>query len=269
MSHISILGGTGMAGSALAREAALRGHTVTVAARHTGDIDDARFDGATRVRLDITTGQGVADAVAGADVVIYAVNATSAPRHAMCAGLRTTLDAVRSARPHTSSGGPLVVLPSIIGCEALPGAYYKAKVEQERILREWDGRSMTLRVAQFHQFVDKLLTAARRVGISPRAPLPLQPVEAGAASRAILDAIESGSMDEIIHIAGPDSLMLTAAARMHASALGYSALPLRLPLLGMGAAKGGALTPRPGAATLTGTSFVSWLDGRERKEVER
>jgi len=267
MTHISILGGTGMAGSALAREAASRGHTVTVASRHAGDHDDARLDGATRVSVDITTGQGVADAVAGADVVVYAVNATSAPHQAKCAGLTTTLDAVRRAQSPASPGGPLVVLPSIIGCEALPGGYYKAKVEQERILREWDGPSLTLRVAQFHQFVDKLLAASRRIGVSPRAPLPLQPVEAGAAARAILDAIESGPSSDILQIAGPESLTLAAAARMHASALGYRALPLRLPLPGMGAAKRGALTPKPGAATLTGTSFVSWLDARARKEV--
>ncbi len=267
MTHISILGGTGMAGSALAREAASRGHTVTVASRHAGDHDDARLDRATRVSVDVTTGRGAADAVAGADVVVYAVNATSRPREAMCAGLAATLDAVDRGRSPRDEARPLIVLPSIIGCESLPGAYYKAKVEQESILREWDGPSRTLRVAQFHQFVDKLLTTARRKGVSPRAPLPLQPVEAGAAARAMLDAIESGPSRDLHQIAGPESLTLTAAARMHATAHRYRAVPLRLPLVGMSAAKRGALTPRGGAATLTGVSFVSWLDTRKREEV--
>lgn len=268
MTRLSILGGTGMAGSALACEAASRGHSVTVASRHPNTVGPPHATGITTMSVDVTTGKGLADAVAGANVVIYAVNATSKPPRAMCDGLAATLSAVEKAGSSGAPGTPLVVLPSIIGCESLPGAYYMAKVEQERILRDWDGPSLTVRIAQFHQFVDMLLTAASSKRVSPRAPLPLQPVEVGAAARAMLDATDAGPSRDVRQIAGPEPLTLTAAARMHASARGYRAVPLRLPLLGMGAAKRGALTPDRHAVTLTGASFVSWLDAATREEVQ-
>src|SRR6478735_7751525 len=76
MSRVLVVGGTGLAGRAVAAEAIERGHDVVVAARRVPDDDSAQYvTGATYVTAGLVTGDGLEEAVDGADVVIDTSNA--------------------------------------------------------------------------------------------------------------------------------------------------------------------------------------------------
>src|SRR5580700_3498194 len=70
MSRITVIGGTGYAGSAIVAEAAARGHEVTALSRSLPDDRDPRVN---YVQGDATSGATLASVVSGADVVVAAL----------------------------------------------------------------------------------------------------------------------------------------------------------------------------------------------------
>lgn len=71
--RICIIGGSGFVGSAIVRQAVQAGHEVRVACRHPERARELLVDGASLVQADVVDGRGIAEAVAGADCVIYLV----------------------------------------------------------------------------------------------------------------------------------------------------------------------------------------------------
>src|ERR1700761_5719308 len=70
MSHIVVIGGTGYAGSAIAREAAARGHEVTAFSR---SLPEEQVQGVDHVEGDATDEAALASVISGADVVVAAL----------------------------------------------------------------------------------------------------------------------------------------------------------------------------------------------------
>ncbi|MFI5845043.1 NAD(P)-dependent oxidoreductase [Catenuloplanes sp. NPDC051500] len=70
MSRITVIGGTGYAGSAIVAEAAARGHQVTAFSR---SAPDAPVQGVTYVQGDAADETALSEVVAGADVVVGAL----------------------------------------------------------------------------------------------------------------------------------------------------------------------------------------------------
>jgi putative NADH-flavin reductase len=81
MSHIVVIGGTGYAGSAIAREAATRGHEVTAFSR---SLPADPVEGVSYVQGDATDEEALASVISGADVVVAAL----APRGALAGSFR-------------------------------------------------------------------------------------------------------------------------------------------------------------------------------------
>lgn len=94
MARITVIGGTGYAGSNIAREAAARGNEVTVIAR---EEPEQKIDGVAYVTGDVTDAGLLADAVANSDVVVEALS----PRGSLEGNLREVVaglaDEVKSA----------------------------------------------------------------------------------------------------------------------------------------------------------------------------
>src|ERR1700742_4204064 len=81
MSHIAVIGGTGYVGSAIAREAASRGHEVTAFSR---SLPADPTQGVDYVQGDATDQEALASVISGADVVVAAL----APRGPLAAPFR-------------------------------------------------------------------------------------------------------------------------------------------------------------------------------------
>lgn len=112
MSRITVLGGTGYAGSAIAREAASRGHSVTALSR---SAPDQAHTAVTYAQGDVTSESVLHSAVTGSDIVVGAL----APRGPLAATLR---DVYRTLARHADAEGvPLYVAGGFSSLRSGPG----------------------------------------------------------------------------------------------------------------------------------------------------
>jgi putative NADH-flavin reductase len=126
MTRITVLGGTGYAGSHIAREAATRGHDVTVVSRH---APTDPIDGVTYATADVTDDAALASVVDGAEVVIEALS----PRAELVGALPAIVTSLASLA--AASGARLGIIggfgslrvaeggPRIADGDAMPAEY--------------------------------------------------------------------------------------------------------------------------------------------------
>ncbi len=115
---------------------------------------------------DLLTGEGLAAAVDGVDVVV----------HAATDGRRDVAATAKLIEVLEAGGRPQLVFVSIVGVDRIPLGYYKDKVTIERMVAAYGGTS--LRASQFHELVltlAKALTKLPLVGFYPA--FDLRPVE--------------------------------------------------------------------------------------------
>jgi uncharacterized protein YbjT (DUF2867 family) len=199
MSIVLVTGGTGTFGQALVPILASRGHEVRVLSRRPG---------AGTHTGDLATGAGLADAAAGADLVVHAATDRRLGR----SDPLQTRNLLAAA-----SGCRHLLYLSIVGVDEIPFGYYKAKLGCEELIAGSPVPSTTLRATQFHQL---LATALRAAGRLPVAPLPLDLVfqsvavaEVAARAADLLDGPPQGRAPDF---GGPEVLtgwQLTAAWR--------------------------------------------------------
>ena len=244
--RIAIAGGTGTLGSLVAAELAPR-HEVRVLSRN-----------APRYRVDLATGSGLADALAGCDVVVDASNNSS--RHAakvLVAGTQRLLEAEQAAgvRHH--------VCISIVGCELAPIGYYKVKTEQEQVATHGPVPCSVVRATQFHELVLAALTAGGRWGVLPVPRATVQPIACAEVAAVVAGVAEGAPRPGPLQVAGPQVTDARDLARTWRSVTGRRTALIPVPLPGrLGRAlRSGALTDeRP---DVRGTvTFADWLAAR-------
>ncbi|MFE5836196.1 SDR family oxidoreductase [Arthrobacter sp. NPDC056493] len=129
MARICVAGGTGEAGREVVRQALDQGHAVAVLSRNP-PLPGAReyYDGAAYFRADVTTGKGVPEALAGADVVVDCLEARTgkALRHYAAGGAVLLGEAA-------AAGVARAVQLSIVNCDQSTLAYYRSKADKERV----------------------------------------------------------------------------------------------------------------------------------------
>jgi uncharacterized protein YbjT (DUF2867 family) len=152
--RIAITGGTGTVGREVALALYDRGHEVRMLAR------------GGPIRVDLTDGTGLPEALAGVDAVIDAANGQK--RELLVNGTANLLEAER----HAGVGHHVAI--SIVGSDRAPGSYYKLKREQEAVVKAGGIPWSIVRATQFHPLVDAILSKAARFGIAP-SPMALHP----------------------------------------------------------------------------------------------
>jgi uncharacterized protein YbjT (DUF2867 family) len=230
------------------RELLERGATVRVLTRNDSGIPaDAEHR-----QVDLTTGTGLAAALAGADAVVDAANSTKAAEKILVAGTRRLLEAEAEA------GVAHHLAISIIGIEAVPISYYRVKLAQERTVEAGPVPWSILRASQFHQLLDETFAGAARFGVRPTGALTVQPIEPGQVAARLAEAALATPAGCLPDIAGPKTQTLSELSRAWADAHGKHRLPLRIPAVGkMKAVAAGALCDP--AAAVPGQDFEEWL----------
>lgn len=163
MTRICIAGGTGQVGSEVVRQALALGHEVSVISRNPPPAGTSgNYDGARYFRADVTTGEGAAEALAGAAVVIDCLEGKSGtPLRNFADGGARLLDAAHAA------GVGKAVLLSIINCDQLPLRFYRSKAEKEDIYASSPLETVTVRATQFHSLLVQLFSAGAKVRLIP------------------------------------------------------------------------------------------------------
>ncbi|WP_250000589.1 SDR family oxidoreductase [Actinoplanes sp. M2I2] len=201
---------------------------------------------------DLRTGEGIDEAVRGADLIVHLASAPGDARRTDVGGTRRLVAAARKA------GVRHLVYVSIIGVDRVPLRYYRAKLATEDVVRTGGIPYTIVRASQFHPFAEGLLKTAGRLG-----PLILdpgflaQPVDAAEVADRIADLLTRPAADAIVEFAGPRVLTLADASATWLAARGEKRRVLRLRLPGRVARsiRAGGLTT---TATPTGTR--TWED---------
>lgn len=189
MSIVLVTGGTGTLGQALVPALASRGHDVRVLSRRPG---------AGTHTGDLASGDGLAAAAAGAELVVHAASDRRLGRS----------DALQTRNLLAAASGCRHLLYiSIVGVDAIPYGYYKAKLGCEELIAGSPVPSTTLRATQFHQLVAAALRATRRW---PVTPLPLdvvcQSVAAAEVAARAADVLDGPPLGRAADFGGPEVL---------------------------------------------------------------
>lgn len=246
-------GGTGVLGKAVVAMLAGRGDEVLALSRNAPAKLPA---GAEHRRVDLTGGDGLAEALSGVDVVVDASN--SNPRDA---GPVLVDGAERLLRAGAAAGVGHHLGVSIVGCDKVPIAYYKVKVEQEEAIGAGPVPWSILRATQFHQLLDWGFGQAARLRLRPSGRSRLQPVEASVVAARLAEAAHAEPGGWLPEVAGPEVRTLAELSAAWRRARGRRLLPLRLPTVGrIGRPVGEGALCNPDAAS-GGPTFAEWLAG--------
>ncbi len=247
---VAVVGGTGQLGKPLVAELASRDDEVRVLSR----IAPRKLpDGASHRRVDLTSGEGLDEALTDVEVVVDASN--SSPRNAapvQVEGTKRLLSAGRGAgvRHHVGI--------SIVGCDRVPIPYYKVKVEHERTVGAGGVPWSLLRASQFHTLIAWAFEQAGRFRVVPTGRARLQPIDPGRVAERLADVAHAEPAGRLPDVAGPRVETLSELATAWRRA-GHRGVPLRLPTIGrIGAPlREGALCDP--AAAAGGPTFAEWL----------
>lgn len=242
---IAIVGGTGTLGRQVASELRNRSHDIRVLSRN-----------APGYRVNLATGEGLATALAGCEVVIDASNNQSKNAAAILVdGSRRLLSAAREA------GAVHHVCVSIVGCERVPMGYFKVKSEQEGVVEHGQVPWTIVRATQFHELAAAALESAARWRVVPVPQVQLQTVSSAEVARVIADVAEDRPRRSRVEVAGPEVTTVRELARTwrQASERSLALVPVRLPgKLGRALRTGALTNPSP---TVLGTQpFSAWLE---------
>ena len=214
--NIAIVGGTGTLGRHIVTELRTRGHEVRVLSR-----------GAPKYRIDLITGDGLAEALDGCQVVVDASNNSSRSAAAtLVEGSRRLLAAGQAA------GVAHHVCVSIVGCERVPIGYFQAKAAQEDVVRQGPLPWTIVRATQFHEYVAATFASMARTRMLPAPKAVLQPVASGEVGRVVADIAEIQPRHGCISIAGPEIASVRTLATTWRRATGTRAALVPLPLPG-------------------------------------
>ena len=248
---IAVAGATGRVGRHVVDVLEARGHHVVPMSRSVG--------------VDVITGDGLAEALAGVDTVIDAASWPSPEQEAATEFFTTSARNLHEVGEQAGVGRIVVV--SIIGIDRFTVGYLAAKKAHEQAVVAGPIPVRILRAAQFHEFVEPVVNWGRNGEVSYVAPMRTQLVAARTVAEALADlALDNGSEpapgSRIPEIAGPREESFVDVARLLADRRGE---PIRIEPVRDPADpdrelyEAGVLLPGP-AATLAGPTFEEWLD---------
>jgi uncharacterized protein YbjT (DUF2867 family) len=242
--RIAVAGATGLLGRKVVEVAVARGHAVVELARATG--------------VDLTTGAGLEDRLAGVDTVVDVTNVLAASRRKTEAFFGSVTRHLLAAESAAGVGHHVAL--SIVGIDEVPSGYYYGKRLQERLVTEGDVPWTILRATQFHEFAEQVLGFVR-VGPFSFVPRMLsQPVAAAEVAALLEDHAQQGPSGRAPDVAGPERLQMVDLARKvsRVRGLGRRVVPVRMPgAVGRGQTNG-ALCPSTDGPRGRQT-FEEWL----------
>jgi uncharacterized protein YbjT (DUF2867 family) len=243
-----IIGGSGLIGGKLVHLLRAAGHEVVPASPATG--------------VNTVTGEGLAAALDGAQVVVDVANSPSFEDAAVLAFFRTSAGNVLEAA--RNAGVAHVVALSVVGADRNPDSgYLRAKVAQEAAVTAGGVPFTIVRATQFYEF-SHAIAQSSVVGDTVRLPPALfQPVAADDVAATLADVAQAPARNGIIELAGPEPVRMDEHIRRFLAAHEGSE-PIQDVTTDPHARYFGAelddtsLTPGPGAR-LGAVHFVDWL----------
>jgi uncharacterized protein YbjT (DUF2867 family) len=200
---IAVIGGTGLVGSKLASALRTHGDQVVAASRNTG--------------VDIITGKGLHHALTDAQVVVDVSNSPSLEdAAAMAFFVNSTRNLLAAA---VTAGVRHYIALSVVGAERLvESGYLRAKVAQERLIRNSSVPYTVLKATQFFEFIDGIITSSTQGGVVRLPPVLAQPIASDDVVALLAEIALGAPANDILEVAGPEAIRLDELARVVLSA---------------------------------------------------
>lgn len=195
---IVVIGGTGLIGSKVVNKLKNLGHEVLAASPNTG--------------VNTITGEGLAEALKGAEKVVDVANSPSFADDDVMAFFKTSGQNLIAAE--TAAGVKHHIALSIVGADRLPNSgYLRAKVEQERLIRESNIPYTILHSTQFFEFAGGIVKEATVGDTIHLSSALFQPIASDDVVNAMVDVTIANPINGIIEIGGPEKMGMNEFAK--------------------------------------------------------
>ncbi|WP_433131495.1 SDR family oxidoreductase [Micromonospora sp. CA-240977] len=195
---IVVIGGSGLIGSKLVDNLGARGHEAVPASPKTG--------------VNTLTGEGVAEALAGADVVVDVSNSPSFEDAAVLEFFETSTRNLLAAAAEAGVGHYAAL--SIVGCDRIPDSgYMRAKVAQEKLVVAAGIPYSVVHATQFFEFLQGIIDAATDGDTVHLAPVLIQPMAADDVADAVAEVVVGAPTNAVVEVGGPEQFRLDELGR--------------------------------------------------------
>ena len=201
---IVIIGGTGLIGSKTVAILRQGGHEVVAASSKSG--------------INIITGEGLKEAMAGAQVVIDLSNSPSFEDRAVLEFFETSERHLLPAE--TPAGVRHHVALSIVGIDRSDNGYFRAKVAQEKLIAPSGIPYTIIRSTQFMEFLGGIAASSADGNVVRLSPGLFQPIASDDVAAFVADVALAPPRNGIVEIAGPERAPFNEIVARYLKAVG-------------------------------------------------
>jgi uncharacterized protein YbjT (DUF2867 family) len=195
---IVVIGGTGLIGSKVVAQLKGQGHEAVAASPNTG--------------VNTVTGEGLVDALTGAQVLVDVSNSPSFEERAVLDFFTTsTTNLVAAAR---ATNVRHYVALSVVGTQRLSASpYFRAKIAQENLIKGAGIAYTIVHATQFFEFIKSIADAATKDGTVRLAPVLIQPMAADDVAKAVVRISVGSPINGTVEVTGPQRFRLDELVR--------------------------------------------------------
>jgi uncharacterized protein YbjT (DUF2867 family) len=195
---IVVIGGSGLIGSKLVRKLLGHGHQAVSAALDSG--------------VNTLTGEGLAEALEGAAVVVDVSNSPSFEAAAALEFFETSTSNIIDAEAAAGVGHHVAL--SVVGTERLSASgYFRAKIAQEKLIKSSSIEYSIVHATQFFEFIGRIAEGATEGNTVRLAPVLIQPMAAEDVAGAVGRISVGSPVNGIVEVAGPQRFRLDELIR--------------------------------------------------------
>lgn len=200
---IVVIGGTGLVGRKVVSNLRAKGHEILAASPKTG--------------INTITGEGLAAALDGAQVVIDLANAPDFAEQAVMAFFSTAGRNIAAAEKAARVRHHIAL--SVVGSDRLPeSGYLRAKLVQEQLIKSSEIPYTIIRSTQFFEFLDGIAQSATDGNNIRLSPAHLQPVASDDVAALVTRVATMAPVNGMIELAGPERIGLDDLVRRYLAA---------------------------------------------------
>lgn len=190
---IVVIGGTGLIGSKLVSQLTEIGHEVIAASPSKG--------------INAVTGEGLAEALSGAQVVVDVANSPSFEDDAVLAFFEKSTQNLLAAE--AESGVSHHVALSVVGTEKLlDSGYFRAKMAQENLIKASSIPYTIVRSTQFFEFINSIAYVATEGNTVTLPNAFVQPIVSDDVAAALVDFALETPVIGMVELAGPERMRI-------------------------------------------------------------